>query len=589
MILQALQEHYENLLEQEKVSKKGWCMAKVSYALDIDREGNLLGIVSTKIEEQRGKKMVLIPSSIEVPEMVSRSSGVSANFLCDNSKYMLGIDQDGAGKRVLECFEAAKKKHLEILETLHNEAAEAVKNFFTKWDPQKAEENQELAEKWDDVTAGGNLIFFVGMEYAQEDEEICKIWDKACRNSGGENEGICLVTGNHDEISRIHTVIKGIPGAQSSGAALVSFNGAAFESYGKEQSYNAPVGKYAMFAYTTALNYLLSQREYVFFLGDTAIVFWAECGEEIYQSTFLDVIEAKEDNQDILKSLFKNLQEGRAIDVDGIEMNPDQKFYILGLAPNAARLSVRFFYQNNFGNILMNLKKHYERMEIVRPAWDHKEFLGIWGMVNETVNQKSRDKKPQPNMAAAVFASVLSGGKYPESLYSNVLIRIRAEQGGISRGRAAIIKAYLIKNKEKRWIKEENFMALNETCDQVAYVLGREFAVLEEIQEKANPGINATIKDRYFNSACATPASVFPILLKLKNSHMRKIDKYKNHYEKMITDLQDKIKMEDGQTSAYPRRLSLDEQGVFILGYYHQVQKRWAGQKNNQQDVNVEK
>lgn len=576
MILQALVKHYETLAKQGKVSRQGWCQAKISYALDIDTEGNLLGIISLKQEVERGKKSVWVPQVVEVPEMVARSSGVSANFLCDNSKYLLGIDRDGSGKRVLECFQAAKEKHERILEHVQSEAAVAVKNFFENWEPMKAKENPELLEKWEDITAGGNLVFYVETQYAHEDSEIRSAWEKALQVSENEKQEICLVTGKKAEISRIHTAIRGVQGAQSSGAALVSFNAPSFESYGKAQSFNAPVGKYAMFAYTTALNYLLAQRKYIFMLGDTTIVFWAEDGEQIYQNLFMQSMEPSEDNQEVLRGIFSNLQEGRGIDVDGIRINPEQKFYILGLAPNAARLSVRFFYQNHFGEILSNIKKHYDQMKIVRPAWDKMEFPGVWKVLFETVNQKSKEKKPQSNMAASVFQAVLSGKKYPESLYSNVMIRIRAEQGRITRGRAAIIKACLIRNHGKQWTEEGCFVGLNEQCKDVPYVLGREFAVLEAIQEDANPGINATIKDRYFNSACAAPASVFPILLKLKNSHIRKLETGgRIFYEKMLTSLQGMIEVEDDQPVAYPRRLSLEEQGMFILGYYHQVQKRF--------------
>ena len=568
--------HYETLAEQGKVSRQAWCRAKVTYALDIDTDGKLLGIISLRQSEERGKKTVWLPSPMEVPEMAARSSGVSANFLCDNSKYLLGIDNDGSGKRVLECFQAAREKHESVLEDVQSEAAVAVKHFFKNWDPMKAKEHLELLEKWEDITASGNLVFYVGTMYAHEDPDIRNAWEKSLQAEGSGTQEICLVTGKRAEISRIHTVIRGVQGAQSSGAALVSFNAPSFESYGKEQSFNAPVGKYAMFAYTTALNYLLSQQKYIFMLGDTTILFWAEDGEEIYQDLFMGSMEPTEDNQEVLRGIFSNLQEGRGIDVDGIQVNPEQKFYILGLSPNAARLSVRFFYQNHFGTILSNIKKHYEQMEIVRPNWDKIEFPGVWRVLFETVNQKSKEKKPQPNMAASVFESVLSGKKYPESLYSNVMIRIRAEQGRITRGRAAIVKACLIRNHGKQWTEEGSFVGLNEQCKDVAYVLGREFAVLEAIQEDANPGINATIKDRYFNSACAAPASVFPILLKLKNSHIRKLETGRRiFYEKMLTGLQGMIEVENDQPAAFPRRLSLEEQGMFILGYYHQVQKRF--------------
>lgn len=584
MILQALTQHYETLVNQGKVSKQGWCRAKVSYALNIARDGSLSRITSLKPEESIREKTVWA-QLIEVPEMVTRSSGISANFLCDNSKYLLGIDANGTDKRTQKCFESARKKHLHVLDSVNHEAAKAIINFFEKWEPEKAKEHPDIARKWDDITAGANLIFYVGEEYAQDIQEIRRAWEQSLEvEKDGAIEGICLVTGKKTEISRIHNLIRGVQGAQSSGAALVSFNAPSFESYGKEQSYNAPVGKYAAFAYTTALNYLLSQRNHVVTLGDITIVFWAAEGEEIYQKIFLNLLESEEDSQEIIKRIFTNLKTGQAVDIEGGLLNLNEQFYILGLAPNAARLSVRFFYQDSFKNILSNLQMHYKRMEIVRPAWDNWEYLDVWHILMETVNQKSKDKKPHSNMAASVLEAILSNKRYPESLYSNTLIRIRAEQGKITRGRAAIVKAHLIRNYENHWIKEETFVGLNEACDNAAYILGREFAVLEAIQEEANPGINATIKDRYFNSACATPASVFPILLKLKNSHIRKIEnKIKVYFEKMLTELQGKIAVVEGQMTAYPRRLSLEEQGMFILGYYHQNQKRFEKKEKKEE------
>ena len=571
MILQALVNHYENLAEQGKVDQEGWCKAKVSYALNLSIDGKILGILSLKQEEESGKKRVWVPRQIKVPEMVTRSSGVSANFLCDNSKYMLGIDKNGTNQRVLECFEAAKKRHLWLLRETLGDMAQAVKNFFETWNPEKAEECDEIREKWEEITDGGNLIFCMGLKYAQDDPCIQETWE-AARNALSEDEqtGICLVTGKEAEISRIHKTIKGVPGAQSSGAALVSFNAPAFESYGKEQSYNAPVGKYAEFAYTTALNYLLNQREYTFQLGDSMIVFWSESAEEEYQAAFFEAADPKSDNQEEIKGIFDNLKTGMPVSIGNFTLDPDQRFYILSLAPNAARLSVRFFYQDSFGNILKNLSAHYERMSIVKPSWESREYMGVRDMLSETVNQNSKDKTPVPNMAALVLQAILSGARYPASLYTDVLIRIRAEQGNVTWGRAGIIKAYLIRN--GNWKEGENYMGLNEESMEPAYVLGRLFSVLESIQMDANPGIKATIRDRYFNSACATPASIFPVLIKLKNSHMKKLERDKGgakvYYEKLLTELM-------GKLDEYPKRLSLEEQGKFILGYYHQVQKKY--------------
>lgn len=582
MILQSLVQYYEALEQKGEITRPGWCKAKVSFVLELSAEGQLLRVIPLKTEKERGKKTVLEPQVLEVPEMATRASGVTSNFLCDNSSYFLGIDNKGKPKRSQECFEAAGKKHLEVLGETDSSVSRAILRYFETWEPDQAAEHPVLSEVLEEIMAGANLIFQVGKDYAHTCEEVKTAWEKYCQSASAEQEGICLVTGRKAQIARLHSAIKGVKDAQSSGALLVSFNAPSFESYGKEQSYNAPVGKYAMYAYTTALNYLLADREHMTTIGDTTVVYWSEDGSEACQNIFAGVMEPTVENSEIVDGVFKNLKAGKAVNVPGVTegISLEQRFCILGLAPNAARLAVRFFYQDSFGNILQHIKEHYDRMEIVRPANDTVSYLGVWRMLMETANKKSRDKKPMPNMAGAVYRSILSGDRYPSSLYSAVLGRIRAEQDDsdnriykITRGRAAIIKAYLIRNCDK----EEIRMALNEDCNNVAYTLGREFAVLEAIQEAASPGINATIKDRYFNAACAAPASVFPILFKLKNSHTRKLEgKGKEiYYEKLLGELQDKLTAADGITSAFPKRLSLDEQGMFILGYYHQTQKRF--------------
>ena len=583
MILQALVEYYEALERKEKITSPGWCRARVAYGLDISEQGELMGVIPLKKEQQKGKKTVWVPQDLTVPQMVSRCSGVSANFLCDHSGYMLGIDNKGKPERSRECFEYAKKKHKDILGNISSPAARAVCRFFDCWAPDRAAENPYLVPELEEIISGSNLVFMIDGEYVHEDPDIMQCWEEYSHQSGTGPEGVCLVTGRREEIARIHGTIKGVRGAQPCGAALVSFNEPAFESYGKAQSFNAPVGTYAAYAYTTALNYLLSDRSHGTTIGDTAVVYWSEEGDERYQNIFACVSEPTMENQEIVDGVFKNLAEGKAVAVQDVKdsLDMEKRFYILGLAPNAARLAVRFFYQDSFGNILKHIKEHYDRMEIVRPAADAVEYLGIWRMLQETVNKKSRDKKPVPSMSGAVYRSIISGSRYPASLYQAVLGRIRAEQDDgdsriykITRGRAAIIKAYLLKNGN---IREEITMALNEDSNNTAYILGREFAVLEAIQEEANPGINATIKDKYFNSACATPAAIFPILFKLKNSHIKKMNNGAKeiYYEKMLCDLQGRLTVAEGQRAACPRRLTLEEQGMFILGYYHQTQKRY--------------
>lgn len=581
MILQSLTQYYEELVKQNAVTSEGWCKAKVSFSLSINEDGSLFDIVPKSLEKIKGNKTVKIPAEIDVPQMVTRSSGIKANFLCDNARYILGLDEKEDSQRAKDCFEAAKQKHIEILQDVETPMGKAIVNFFTSWKPDFCQTDPNVQRYREELLAGGNLVFEMGNSDAVKDSGIQLAWDEY-RNRADQGEtGICLVTGQREPIARIHRLIKGVPGSQSSGAALVSFNADSFSSYGKEQSYNAPVSTHAVYAYTTALNYLLSNNEYASRLGDMMVVCWAKSAESIYPKLFSWSMMPTPDNQKTVSGVFKNLSKHRMINLGGIELDPDQEFYILGLSPNAARLVVRLFYMDSFGNVLKNIAHHYERMEIVHPNYDQNYYLGVWRMLQETINQKSTDKNPPSNLPGAVMQSILSGGRYPEELYYNTLMRIRAEQGRITSGRAAIIKACLIRNYKLE--KGDDFVELNENYTEVPYILGRTFALLEWIQEMTNPGINTTIRDRYFNSASATPAVVFPTLLKLDMSHMNKLKKdqesmkrnFARKREDELTNLLSKIEK-------FPNHLDLEQQGQFILGYYHQKQARYnqGGQEN---------
>lgn len=584
MILQSLVRHYETLAEKGEITRPGWCKERVSYALELSNDGELKHVLPVKIEREKGKKSVWEPQVLEVPERETLSSGTISNFLCHHSGYFLGVDNKGKPERAKECFQCAKEKHLEVLRAANSPAANAVKKFFETWKPEEAMEHPALSEELDGILAGGNLVFLTEGSYVHADQEVMQAWEDYYEKTMEGSEGVCLVTGQKTSVSRIHRKIKGVPGAQPAGAALVSFNESAFKSYGKEQSFNAPVGKYAMYAYTTALNALLADKKHVTTIGDITVVYWSEDGSTACQDVFACSFEPTTDNREIVDGVFKNVEAGRPIYIPGVEneISPEQRFYVLGLSPNAARLSVRFFYADSLGRLLQRIKAHYDRMELVGPETETTVYYGLQRMLKETVNKKTTDKKPVSHMAASVYRSILSGGRYPVSFYHAVLGRIRAEQDDkdqkiykITRGRVAIIKAYLLRNGNQA--EEEVTMALNENSTNTAYLLGREFAVLEAVQEEANPGINATIKDRYFNAACAAPASVFPILFKLKNSHIRKMESRGKqiYYEKILGSLQEKLEIPEGAQSAYPKRLSLEEQGMFILGYYHQTQKRY--------------
>ena len=577
MILQALTRYYEDLLAEGKISRPGWVTAKVSYGLVLDEAGRLLQVVPLLTEVEKKNKKALVSREMEVPAPVKRTAGVAANFLCDNSSYLLGADSKGKPERTADCFAAAKELHLKLLAEADSPAARAVKGFFESWDPQTASAHPALSEDWEEILKGGNLIFWFRGGAVTEDAAVREAWQRQyAAGDNGADEEICLVTGKRGPVARLHPSIKGVAGAQAMGASLVSFNAPSFCSYGHEQGMNAPTGEYAAQAYTTALNTLLADRGRVCRIGDTTVLFWAEGGGTGYQdcawmSMFGNVSgqEANYKETDILSTL-KDLSRGKSVDWDGERLDPDTRFYVLGLAPNAARLSVRFFWQNSFGTLARNVARHYERLEIVQPAFDKRPTLPVGALLRETVNLNARTPEPEPRLAGDLMLAILNDTPYPATLLYGVALRIRAERA-VTRGRAAIIKAYYLKNSRDENLKEVMTMQLNDQTNYLPYLLGRLFSVLEAVQAAANPGINATIRDRYFNAASATPATVFPLLLNLAQKHLAKLDKGQEvYYDKQITAICGMI----GET--LPARMNLPEQSAFQLGYYHETQKRYT-------------
>lgn len=588
MILQALTAYYEQLVRQGKLSAPGWDDSfKVSYELRLNDAGQLVSVLDLRTETKMGKKTVLAPRAMRVPAHEKRSSGIAANFLCDNSTYLLGADEKGKPERSADCFKACAKLHHTILDGVDSPAARALLAYFDSWDPAQAAAHPLLAEQWKEITGNANLIF--GYEaadhshsFVNDDPAIQNAWQTHYNDRSADSDmGQCLITGKYAPIERTHPNISGVPGAQSSGAALVSFNAPAFCSYGHEQGDNAPVSKYAAFAYTTALNRLLADRNHCKHVGDTTILCWAENAEPVYQdamSMFLfGADEATGIQESDVQAALKRLSAGQTVPFLEKELSPDQHFYLLGLAPNAARLSVRFFLRDTFGSFAQNLQKHAEEMEIDCSEKEKFRTLPIWAVVNETTRTvPGQPAKPSPQLAGDLLRAVLTGGRYPATLLNGVTLRIRAEQT-VTRGRAAVIKAYYLRNYPTELNKEVYTVSLNETTN-VPYLLGRLFSVLEAVQKAANPGINTTIKDRYFNAACATPGISFPTLLRLSQKHLRKLnDGLATHYDKQITELMAQL-----PESGFPARLSLPDQGKFTIGYYHQTQKRYV--KKNEEE-----
>ena len=581
MILQALTRYYEDLLQQGEIAAPGWSPAKISFALCLDRDGQVLQVIPTMEEVAMGKKTVLRPQEKELPVGEDRSSNVAANFLWDNSGYILGIDQKGNPKRSEKYFLAAKELHHAVLDGVNSPVASAILSFFDTWQPEKAAEHPALANNIEAITSGGNLLFRIDGIYPQEDNAICTAWQQYWEKPGEDPMRMqCLATGlSNQEIARTHPKVKGSSknGFQTMGNTLVSFNNDSESSYGHEQSYNAPVGKYAAFAYTAALNHLLADRNNVQVIGDTTIVCWAEGAEPVYQDLFMSFMSDNmpssiSDND--LRAALRDLAKG--LPCKDLGVDPNRTFYILGLAPNSARLSVRFFLRDSFGKLMRNVNEHYERLEIVKPAYAKPGVLSLWALLRETVNLYSKDKSPSPTMAGATARAVFSGGLYPASLLEAVMLRIRAERD-ITWGRAAIIKAYYLKNPHTDCPEEVLTVSLNEASTNIPYTLGRLFSVYEATQQTANPGINTTIKDKYFNSAAAMPASIFPVLNNLYQKHLRKLETGQRvYFDKQVSTLKGVL------GESYPTRMTLAQQGSFDLGYYHQTQKRYTKKEENE-------
>lgn len=580
MILQALTRYYEALLKRGDIAPLGWSKTKISFALCLDKDGHVTQVIPTMEPVEMGKKTVLRPQEKTLPAGEDRSSNVAANFLWDNSGYILGIDQKGKPERSKKYFSEAKALHHAVLDGVNSPTSSAILAFFDAWQPERAAEHPALASQLQAITSGGNLLFRVDGVYPQEDTAICDAWQRYWERTDKNAKLMqCLVTGQyHQEIARTHPKIKGDPrdGFQTMGNTLVSFNNDSESSYGQEQSYNAPVGKYAAFAYTAALNHLLANRNNVQIIGDTTVVCWAEGAEPVYQDLFMSFVSgslppAISDND--LRAALKRLAMG--LPCDDLGVDPNRTFYVLGMAPNAARLSVRFFLRDSFGKLMQNVNAHYERLEIVKPTYEKREVLSLWALLRETVNLNSKDKSPSPAMVGAAARAIFSGGLYPVSLLEAAMLRIRAERN-ITWGRAAIIKAYYLKNPHTDCPKEVLTVSLNETSTNIPYTLGRLFSVYEAVQQAANPGINTTIKDKFFNSAAAMPASIFPVLNSLYQKHLRKLENGQRiYFDKQVSALKN-VLHED-----YPARMTLAQQGSFDLGYYHQTQRRYLKKEEN--------
>ncbi|KPF91892.1 hypothetical protein IP81_07445 [Novosphingobium sp. AAP83] len=571
-ILQALNSYYDRMAGRGEAEPPGYSREKISYAILLTPEGAVADVQDVRVPNEKGK---FVPSLMNVPAAKKRASGIAPNKLWDKTAYVLGVTA-GEDKRTAREHEAFKTAHEVLLANAEDAGLLALRRFLEGWTPEQFDENPHFTDEMKDA----NVVFRLDgvREYIHDyDRPAARALVTSVPH--GEADDLCLVTGERGTAARLHPSIKGVRGAQSSGASLVSFNLDAFTSYGKEQGANAPVSEEATARYGAALNRMLDKgsRNRIQ-VGDTTTVFWADArganaeaadAADAFAAMFLEPPTDKEEATN-LKAQLEAVAKGLPASTLNPKLNPGTRFYILGLAPNAARLSVRFWYDGTFGDLERLIREHWRDMAIVPPpkVWPP----SAWHLLIETAAQHKGENIP-PLLGGELMRAILNGTRYPRSLMSAILIRIRAEQGDVSSMRAAILRGIL--TREARLSSDnpkEVPVALDEQDTNPAYRLGRWFAELEAIQQHALPGLNATIRDQFYSSASSAPARTFPVLIRNAMNHLaglRKDGKAGGHEKRLEAIIA-------GVEHGLPRSLRIEDQARFAIGYYHQRASRFA-------------
>lgn len=570
MILQSLNELYDRLSEDPayEIAPPGFSPQKISFRIVIKIDGTLVNIDDARKPDEKKKlqnDVMLVPG-----EAKPSGAGINPCFLWDNQTYLLGRQPEDKPEGFgLKRFEAFRKRHLDLEATVSSAEFSAVCRFLEQWSPERISDFPNLRE----LGTGFGIFQIQGEKRAVHELPAIKNWWVQTMTAEGVGDSAqCLLTGEVAPIARLHPKIKGVVGAQAAGASLVSFNANAYESYGKSQSFNAPVSENAAFQYGTALNSLLTgpqSRKHRIRIGDTSTVFWTEkrtLVEDCLADIFSTGSQAAEEAQDIVKRaqiqrLLEAVRAGGSFQEFGEANTP---FFILGLAPNAARLSIRFFHRSTIEELIAKLHDHQQCMEMVRQYTEQvgnrfpdPEFPAIWQILRETA--RVADEIP-PLLSGALTRAIVEGSPYPEGLFSAIIRRIQADRT-INYLRAASLKAVLVRNHNQTIPT----MLDTESTDP-AYLLGRLFSTLEKTQEDALGNVNAGIRDRFYSAASASPASVFPRLLRTYQHHLSKLNGgAKVNRERLVQEIMSSI-----GSFGFPNQFPLKKQGIFAIGYYHQ-------------------
>ena len=576
MILQALNRYYER---SENLPREGWVRRGVDYVVVLDELGACVNLEALG-EQKKGKT---IPSerlvtAIGKQAMKHTNSGKDANLLWDNASFVFGTGNKGATKLAsfIDTLQA-------WLGELQDSGVTAVRRFclHLQSHPEAAGELIEHFRVKEDFEKRDPVLIFrlvSDMENVHQRPAVRAAYELAlaATRTQANLRGNCLVTGQTDvPLAPNESVIKGVWNGQPAGCNIVSFNARAFESYGKRErnGENAPVSVQASFAYTTALNHLLASAQRIQ-IGDSSTVFWAEETHEL-EDLFGDVM--RDDparHVDAVRALYSAVESGKFA-VGKL----DTRFHVLGLAPNAARISVRFWETATAADLARRIKQHFDDIDVVHADYEP-EHLSLFRLLTGIALLSKADNIPS-NLGGEVMRAILEGLPYPATLLNLAVSRCRAEQKP-TYARAAAIKASL-----NRWIRfrqssEKEFLPMLDTANtNPGYRLGRLFAVLEKIQEDASPGLNATIRDRYYGAASSTPAAVFSTLLRLSKHHLVKLPTgLAINRERLTGEIMNGF---DAATFP-PHVLSLTEQARFALGYYHQRQAFFTKPGPNDQE-----
>lgn len=569
MILKALYDYYHR---SGDLPVLGMELKEIGFIIVIDKYGNFLRFEDRRIDKKSAQKFL-------VKKSVGRSSAPVANYLYDNSQYVFGYSDKGDMENMRKYFEVFKAKVEEIYDVFSdNVALKAVYTFYRQ-DPSIMVEIMQNDPLWTDIIKNLNKKYSIFSFLIEGDTEIVASKRELINLEYDDNEILgrpCLVIGKHSKTVEVTTATM-IPGSQAT-AKLVAFQvNSGYDSYGKSKGYNAPISEEAEFAYTTALNHLLrSDSHNKFMIGSRTFLFGASSNSDASKASedSLFALFGRTEDDDPNKRIELVRHTFMSIFSGDLPANKDDRFFILGLAPNSARIAVVYWNELPLREFAGLISKHFTDMEIADTdaRKEKKPYMSLYSILGSvTLGGKSSDATP--NLPDAVVKSVFQGLPYPFSLFQACIRRIRAEQS-INITRAAIIKAYLNRLNDNNNNKKLDIMLDKENQNQ-GYLCGRLFAVLDKIQEDAN-GIHS-IRERYMNSASATPAMVFATILNLSTHHLEKLNGGGQiFYERLKQEIISKL-----DANGFPAHLDLQDQGRFFVGYYHQRQTLFSSDKNN--------